>query len=200
MSYAFLKSDIGGYFFDVIFREEHNYTNEITQNPVQSGAAVNDHVYQQPVTLNFDVGVSDCLGSIVEGQFDGFESRGATALAIFQLLWRMALPLVVNEMFNGTVIQYTDMVVKTLRVVRDRSTHTALKMTIGLQQVIKSVATTVAISPTGESSDPQTTGETNANAGIVHTEVGTGFGAYIPEPVEEDPLGDHSTGQCSTEV
>lgn len=141
----YLRSSIGGYFFDVVFRENYLFTNEITQHPVQSGAAISDHVYHQPMSITFDVGVSDCLGSVVKGQFDKLGSRSATAFAIFQKLWLSGVPLKVNTSINGVLLSFSDTVIKTINVTRDKTTHTVLRMTITLQQVIKATATTVGI-------------------------------------------------------
>jgi len=168
-SATYFRSSIGGYFFDVVFRENYVFTNEITQHPVQSGAAINDHVYRKPTEITFDVAVSDCLGSVVKGQFDKLSSRSATALAIFFQLWSAALPLQINASVGGATVSYKDMVIKTLSITRDKTTMNALRMTIMLQQVIRVNATTVALTetstvtdttPPAASSDPHTTGAT----------------------------------------
>jgi hypothetical protein len=162
-----LRSSVGGYFFDAVFHEDYVHTNEITRHPVLSGAAVSDHVYHQPVEISFDVGMSDCMQSFVAGQFDKLPSRAATAFAIFYGLYLTALPLQVNANIDGYIISYKDMVIKSISRINDRTTHTGTRMTIKLQQVIRTTATTIGLSVVtsstgsdGKSSDPQVTDQT----------------------------------------
>jgi hypothetical protein len=97
-----MKSTMGGYMFDVIFKESYQFENTITQNPVQSGASINDHVYSQPVGISFDVGMSDCLTSGIDGQFTTQPSRSASAFQILYNLWKSATVMTVSTYLNGT--------------------------------------------------------------------------------------------------
>jgi hypothetical protein len=164
---VYLKSLIGGYFFDVIFSEDYVFETVVTQHPVQSGANVNDHVYQQPATITFDVGVSNCLGSIVKGQFDGLKVRTASAFAIFQMLQKTAPQIEVDAVINGVIFPFFPMVIKSLKIRRDKSTQNALRMTVVMQQIILTDAVSQEITFSRSyvwdplSDDPQTTDQTN---------------------------------------
>jgi hypothetical protein len=163
---AYMRSSIGGYVFDAVFHENYKHENAITKNPVQSGAAVTDHVFRQPTEISFDVGVSDCMNSVIPGQFEKLPSRAATAYMIFFGLWQTALPLDIVSNIDGVSVKYSDMVIKTITRINDRTTHAATRMTINLQQVIRSTAKTVGLSAVqssgnANSADPQTTNRTN---------------------------------------
>jgi hypothetical protein len=168
MSLVYLKSSIGGYFFDAIFSEDYVFETVITQHPVQSGANVNDHLYQQPATITFDVGVSNCLGSIVKGQFDGLKVRTASAFAIFQMLQKIAPQIEVDAVIDGVIFPFFPMVIKSLKIRRDKSTQNALRMTVVMQQIILADAISQEIAVPRSyvwdltSGDPQTTDQTNS--------------------------------------
>lgn len=140
------------YFFDTTFKESHSFTNIITQNPVQTGAAVNDHVYQQPIMFSWDVGVSDCKGSLNGLSF----STGKQAFDALEKMWQEADMLTITTEFK----QYTNMIIKSFVVVRDKVTMTAMRATVVFQQVIVTDAVEISVSQKNTSA-PQTTGKTN---------------------------------------
>jgi hypothetical protein len=159
MALTYLKSTIGGYMFDVNFKENYKFENQITQNPVQSGASVSDHVFNQPVTMSFEVGVSDCLASVVSGQFSTLASRSASAFQILYDLWNKKTVLEVDNYMNGSVFKFSNMLIKSITVTRDKSTHHAIKATIDLQQII--VTNAVSVSVSASTSNTQATNQTN---------------------------------------
>lgn len=164
-----VKSNTTGitYFLDVTFRETHSFTNQITQNPVQTGAAINDHVYQQPCTFTWDVGVSDCLGAAGKG-----ESTSVSAFAVLESLWRTADALTVTTEF----CQYTSMIIKSFVVNRDKTSMYALRATVTFQQVIVTNAVTISVSQK-TTADPQATGQTNSGVKLPKGQaIGEGFG------------------------
>ncbi len=65
----YVKTNIGGYFFDGFIDHEHQDDLEITSHPVQNGANVADHAYLKPATLTMHIKMSDVLTDIVPGQF-----------------------------------------------------------------------------------------------------------------------------------
>lgn len=160
MSLVVITDDDAGnsYYFDVTFKETHTYTNEITQNPVQTGANINDHVYQQPILFTWDVGMSDCLTSIIPGQFDSLEQRSVAAFDVLESLWEYGKLLTVTTAFR----QYKNMLIKSFVPYRDKHTMFGMRATVIFQQIIVTAATDISVTAT-ESSDPQTTSQTNTN-------------------------------------
>ena len=53
------RRSIGEIFPDVVIKESHEDGLEITEHPVEQGAAVNDHAYKKPETVTIRAGVSD---------------------------------------------------------------------------------------------------------------------------------------------
>ena len=157
-----LKSSTSGitYFFDVTFRETHSFTNQITQNPVQTGAAINDHVYQQPYTFTWDVGVSDCLGAIKGSS----SSSSASAFNVLETMWQKSDALTITTEF----FTYQNMVIKSFIVTRDKNSMYAMRATVTFQQIIVTDAVAIRVSQKTTSA-PQTTKQTNAGVKATST-------------------------------
>jgi hypothetical protein len=147
------------YYFDITFKETHTHMNEITQNPVQDGANINDHVYQQPILFTWDVGMSDCLTSFVPDQFDGASQRSVAAFDVLESLWKNSPLLTITTSFK----QYRNMLIKSFVVTRDKHTRFGMKATVVFQQVIVTAATDIPVTAK-QSSDPQTTEKNNTGA------------------------------------
>jgi hypothetical protein len=143
MSLAYVKCAIGGYFFDATISESHDFENQITVNPVQTGANVNDHVFAQPILYTMQIFQSDCLASVVSGQFDvSGLTRSQTAMAVLMSLWQKAQILTVQTSLQT----YDSMIIKSCVVTKDKDTMSAIKATVILQQLIITDAQAVSIS------------------------------------------------------
>lgn len=160
--------------FDATFKESHSFQNNITQNPVQSGAAINDHVYQQPIVVTCDIGVTDC--HTANGQFYTSSSRALSAFDVLVALWQGAEKLTVTTLYT----RYQNMVIKLLNPIRDKNTMKALRATVTFQQIITTSAVEISVSQK-TSSYPQTTGKTNIGSkglgGGGFSGGGAGFGS-----------------------
>lgn len=151
------------YIFDILFDETHDNENTITQNPVQTGAPVNDQVYRQPNLYTLNIGTSDCMSSVIPGQFSSDSSRSASAVDLLQGWQQNAQQLTILTSIGPV---YNNMVIRSLTVTRDATTQTAMKATVVFQEVIMATANIVSISAlpqiSANSSDPQVTGSTNS--------------------------------------
>lgn len=151
MSLVVLTDDKGNsYYFDVTYKEMHSYENQITQNPVQEGAAINDHVYRQPILFTWDVGMSDCLTSISPGQFSSSEKRSVAAFEVMESLWENAIPLTITTGFR----QYNNMIIKLFIPYKDKHTMYGMRANVTFQQIIVTYATDI---PVKDSADAQVT-------------------------------------------
>lgn len=190
MALAYLKSTIGGFMFDVIFKENYQFENQITQNPVQSGANINDHVYQQPVVIVFDVGISDCLTSCINGQFGSLNSRSASAFQALYKLWQGAAVIQVNTYLNGATFTWKNMLIKSMSILRDKTTHHAIRATVTLQQIIVTDAVSMGIDESGNKTNVDNTlknWESNATSNKQVTNQ-TNSGQKNPTPLIESPF------------
>jgi len=182
LALTYFKTSIGGYFFDVTFNENYTFENQITPHPVQSGANINDHVYQQPVQISFDIGMSDCLKSYKTGQFTGASSRSAAAFQILYKLWKNATPLEIDSNINGSVIKYYNMLVKNIAVTKDKTTHNAIKATVSLQQIIVTNAVSVSVvSANSQVTDSSGTGSKYAIPSAANTVGGRTIGQGLKD-------------------
>ena len=64
-SLVYLKTNIGGWFFDAFLRSTHTSRLKITDHPVQTGAALTDHSYLEPQELTMEIGMSDAATSLI---------------------------------------------------------------------------------------------------------------------------------------
>lgn len=142
MSTAYLKTAIGGYFLDATISESHDFENTITENPVQTGANVNDHVFQKPILCTLQLFQSDCMASIKKRQFeDKGMTRSQSATAILRALWLLGDPLTVQT----SLTTYKNMIIKSCIINKDKDTQTAIKATVILQQLIVTNAKAVSV-------------------------------------------------------
>jgi hypothetical protein len=167
------KSSIGGYFFDVNYKEDYTFENVITSHPTQTGSNVNDHVYSQPNKITFDVGVSDCLGSLADGQFSEFGAKRSAAAFNLLLKWRSNFTLLtIASMIGGKRFAFSNMLIQSLAVTKDKSVmNNSVKATITMQQIIVTNAivsgvtdATTSTNNSGSSSDSQKTDTTSSGS------------------------------------
>jgi hypothetical protein len=176
VSLAYVKCAIGGYFFDATISESHDWENTITVNPVQTGANVNDHMFAQPILYTMQIFQSDCMGSIVKGQFTAGSTRCVSAYVILNSLRLQTIPFdVITSLGN-----YSSMVIKSIIINKDSTTMNAMKMTVILQQAILTDATAVSISAIATApataAQVQTTGSTSKGKVSVVTPQSPAFG------------------------
>lgn len=67
------------YVFDGVRRIEHEGRSIATKNPIQSGAAITDHIYNEPRRIVVEIQMSDAMASFVVGQFADSSSRSVSA-------------------------------------------------------------------------------------------------------------------------
>jgi Na+-translocating ferredoxin:NAD+ oxidoreductase RNF subunit RnfB len=171
MSLAYVKCALGGFFFDATISESHDWENTITVNPVQTGANVNDHMFAQPNIYTMQIFQSDCMASIIKGQFATGATRSIAALNVLSALMQVRVPFTVQT----SLCTYTDMIMKSCIINKDKTTMTALKATVVLQQVIFTDAQAVGIStlPTVPTLNSGTTLNDIINKGTISTKTVT---------------------------
>lgn len=151
-SLIYVKTNLGGWFFDAFLRIDHESKLTITEHPVQSGAAVNDHAYLNPRKLTMEIGMSDVAASIVSGQFVSGLPRSVTAFRLLQELQAKKTFLRVLTRLQ----LYENMLIESISAPDDYTTRYSLKATVSLREVIVPSVKTVAVSAA-----PQITGATN---------------------------------------
>ena len=117
-----------------IISEQHTSEVEITGNPIETGAEVNDHAYVKPKKVILEV-------------------ADRNAAALYNALVRFQESRVPFYLVTGLSV-YKDMLIQAIDATRDKTHSTILKATVSLQQVI---IVSTGSAPGG--SDPQPSGK-----------------------------------------
>lgn len=157
----YIKTNIGGFFFDAIIREEHTSTLKMTEHPVQTGANIVDHAYMEPAQLTIEIGMSDAMESIIKDQFKGRYTKSVSAYQVLLDLQKARLPLQVQTRLT----LYKNMLIESIDAPDDYKTQFGLRCTVTMKEIF-----VVEVTKTTVSARSQTTGSTSK-------------GAVQPEPV-----------------
>ena len=128
---VYVKTNIGGYFFDAILGSEHQRELQITQHPVQNGAAVTDHAVVQPAIVTMQIGMSDAMATMVEGQFTESYTKSVSAFRVLKQLQQLRQPLQVVTRIDT----YQNMLIQSIDVPDDYKTLYGLRCTVTLQEI-----------------------------------------------------------------
>ena len=137
------KAKIGSITLDASVRETHLTTCDLTENPVEDGATITDHVRFKPVELTIDGVISNtpisfALINNITGAVDtvtsifGQTNRSVEAYNNLLALQKSREPF---EVITG-LKRYTDMIMTSLSVPRDASTGNAIHFTAQMKQII----------------------------------------------------------------
>jgi len=148
----YVKTNIGGWFFDAFLKIDHSSRLTITEHPIQTGASIADYAYLNPQQLTFDIGMSDVAQSLVPDQFTQGWSRSVTAYQVLKELQKNRVPLQVNTRLGV----YKNMLIESIDTSDNYQTQYGLKATVVLRELFIAQVTTVKIS-----ARPQVTGSTN---------------------------------------
>lgn len=149
---VYVRSNIGGYFFDAIMRTEHTSNLKITSHPVQTGANIVDHAYLEPATVVMEVAMSDAMSSLVTGQYASTPSKSVAAYEALLKLQEARLPLQVVTRLHT----YQNMLIEELSAPDDVKTCYGLRCSVTLKEIF-----VVEVSKTTVSARPQTSGNSN---------------------------------------
>ena len=124
---VYCKTNIGGLFFDAVISVDTDHTSTVTYHPVQSGANMSDHMYENPVTITMEIAMSDAMDSMVHGQWHNAGEKGVSAYRALRDLQKSRIPIDVLTRL-------------------DRKTLGGLKASVHLQQIITATVSTEKVS------------------------------------------------------
>jgi len=134
---------IGGVIPDCAITESHSDRVIVTKHPVEKGAAISDHAYVDPPTVNIRWGWTEAL-------------RGeAWAAIMYQTLLGLMYERQPIDLFTGKR-PYTNMVIESITENTDSWTEYALILDIQLVQVIIVSTESTSIPPDAQSQPQQT--------------------------------------------
>lgn len=119
---------------------------EITQHPVQQGAAINDHAFLKPASLT------------IRAQFNEFDS-GMPLDELYRKLLELQSSREPFDVVTGKRL-YKNMLMKSLSVTTDQYTDNVLSITAQLQEIIIVNVETVTVPPRARQAQPARTGAT----------------------------------------
>ena len=147
-----IKTNIGGFFFDAVIREEHTSKVKMTDHPVQTGANIVDHAYMEPATLTMEIAMSDCMDTMVAGQFTDKSTKSVSAYQTLLSLQQSRLPFQVHTRLN----LYKNMLIEEITAPDDYKTQFGMRCTVTLREIF-----VVKVSTTTVSARKHSTGSTN---------------------------------------
>jgi len=154
-SKVYVKTNIGGWFFDAYLRMTHSSQLKMTEHPVQAGASLTDHAFLQPRTLTIEVGMTDVAQSYIPGQFSGGQSRSIQAYRVLMDLQAMRIPIQVHTRLH----LYQNMLIEVLSAPDDYTTRHGLRCSVTFKEVLVAQVKTVRISARPEVTDSSKRGK-----------------------------------------
>lgn len=133
---------------DVVVSEKHSDTLEITEHPVEIGAAVNDHAYKRACEVTMECGFAGG-GSLLD-VFDtrslgfGMPLNSMSPKEIYQQLLDTQERRELIDVVTGKRI-YKNMLIRAIEVTTDRTSENVLNCTLTLREVILSSTTPIMV-------------------------------------------------------
>lgn len=143
------RRGLGSLFPDVVVEESHEDSLEITEHPVEQGAAVNDHAFKKPEIVTLRGGVSGA--SSIGGEAPGVE--------FYNQLLELQRTREPFDIVTGKR-QYKNMLLETLSVVTDANSENCLLFTATCREVIIVATQVASVPPRDRHAAPGTTGAT----------------------------------------
>ncbi|WP_413702998.1 phage baseplate protein [Raoultella ornithinolytica] len=131
----------------VVISETHSDALEITEHPVEVGAAISDHAYRRPSEVVMQVGFSgggsllDFLDTTSIGLGVGLSPKET-----YQELLDLQSSRVPLDVVTGKRI-YSNMLIRALEVTTDRVSENILSARLTLREVIITSTTTTQVAP-----------------------------------------------------
>ncbi len=113
---------------DVTVREEHTNESQITDNPIEGGGLVVDHVQDRPTVLTIEVAHSNAPANFLA---DRLPTRHLTIWTQLEALKATQLPFTVVTSLK----RYNNMLIQRMTLPRDRERTTVSFITLVLRQV-----------------------------------------------------------------
>lgn len=120
----------------VVVSEKHSDTLEITEHPVEIGAAVADHAYKRPSEVVMEVGFSGggSLLDFVDTSSIGL-SLGLSPQETYQELLDLQSSRIPFDVVTGKRL-YSNMLIRALEVTTEKATENVLSAVLTLREVL----------------------------------------------------------------
>ncbi|MBD1228574.1 phage baseplate protein [Xenorhabdus griffiniae] len=126
----------------VVISEKHIDATEITEHPVQYGAAISDHAYDKPAEVTMEIGFAGG-GSLIDGfdtptkifDFDTEEILGKNPKEVYEQLLKLRASKEPFDVITGKR-RYRNMLIRAIEVKTDKTSENVLMVTLTLREVI----------------------------------------------------------------
>jgi hypothetical protein len=119
------QRSIGGLYPDIVVEEQHEDALEITEHPVEQGAAVNDHAFKKPELVTIRGGVSDSSAT----------ASGKPSSDFYEKLLDLQKKREPFDVITGKRM-HKNMLIESLSETTDVTTENALLFTASCREVI----------------------------------------------------------------
>lgn len=119
--------------FDAVLRESHESEARLTENPIEGGSPIHDHIILLPKRLEIDIRVSDIQMPSSEGTSPFNTIGGRRSVTAFDMLVNLQESKAIFTVVTG-LKRYPNMVLLKINPVQDASTSEVLDFTASLQQ------------------------------------------------------------------
>lgn len=133
---------------DATLDEVHDWANEVTSNPVETGAPVTDHVIEKPDKLRLTGWITNSpLHGELAGQYLGGDTQAPRIQTAFEAIYELVKKRDVVVVYTKHAI-YTDMVIESVNIPRNASIGESIEFNMDLVHV-RFVSTQMVTVPPG---------------------------------------------------
>ena len=148
------------YVFSAIWRTNHRWSVTKTQNPIQSGANVSDHIYYNPQAITLEIGMSDAMDAYSAGLWSGAGTQSVNAFNTLVTIMNNRAPVTLNtRQYN-----YQNLVIVDIDSDDTLETFAGLHAVIRFEQLMLATVTATSSSLITTSALPQTTNSSSGGA------------------------------------
>lgn len=184
---AIPQGNIGGISVQVTVEETHTDNLQITENPVEEGAEITDHSFKKPPEIVLRCGwsnstISGIVGSVQSLFSGGFPTPGGFVGAVYSQLIALQESRVPFTVLTS-IRQYSNMLISSISLTRDKKTSQVLMVAVTCRQVIIVSTQSATLAPLANMANAASTAE-NVNIGpvaLTDTPTGSAF-KWIPSP------------------
>jgi hypothetical protein len=150
-----------------VIEETHVDELEITQHPVEHGAAISDHAYKKPCEIILRLAWSNSslqsLGSDVSALNSLFSGNGEGGFSYVQEIYNKLLNIQLSRVPIGIVTGkrvYSNMLIRSLTAPTNKETEHALFITMACRQIIVAHTFSQSFTDSTVQANPSVTGQT----------------------------------------
>ncbi len=170
------KNNIGGISISATLEEVNTDTLQITEHPVEQGAAITDHSYSRPSEVVIKCGWSNSSLQNLSSNASSFFNGGSVSLSDYiSNIYSQLLALQQSRApFSITTSKrkYSNMLIAGLQVTTDNKTNDVLMVSATCRQIIIVETQAITLPPASSQADPASTDSTS-NTGVKQPVVAT---------------------------